>query len=161
MPYSTCARCADLIPNILDGASDFSNLGSQIRPASAALIRFMSSGCALIEAELYSQGYTPAKGTALDDYLADLEASYVAMQAEQVRGSPRTAQGERTRAQQFKRFFDDGLKQLRSMDLTRLGFEYSGRFYIGGISDAEKDSVESDTDRTEPRFKHGKFDNPE
>ena len=161
MPYSTCARCADLIPNILDGASDFNNLGSQIRPASAALIRFMSSGCALIEAELYSLGYTPTKGTALDDYLADLESLYVAFRAEQVRGSPRTASGERTRADMFRRAFDDGLKSLRRLDLTRIEFTYDARFYIGGISDAEKDSIESDTDRTSPRFSRGKFDNPE
>ena len=161
MPYSTCARCADLIPNVLDGASDFNLLGSQIRPASAALIRFMSSGCSLVEARLYSLGYTPAKGTALDDYLADIEANYVAYRAELVRGSPRTAQGERTRADAFRRAYEDGLKNLKNMDLTRMGLEYDARFYAGGISEAEKSSVTSDTDRSSPRFSRGQFDNPE
>ena len=161
MPYSTCARCADLIPNILDGASDFNNLGSQIRPTCDALIRFMSSGCALIETKLYSLGYTPATGTAMDDFLADLESLYVAFRAEQVRGSPRTAQGERTRADMFRRAFDDGLKQLESMDLTRLGLAHDARWYVGGISESERDSVQSDTDRVDPRFGRGQFDNPD
>jgi len=161
MPYSTCAHCSSLIPNILSGASSFDGLGAEIVPGSAALILFMSSGCSLIEATLHSQGYTPAKGTILDDYLADIEANYCAYRAELVRGSPRTATGERTRADAFRRAYEDGLKNLKNMDLTRMGLEYSGRFYVGGISDAERDSVESDTDRTEPRFKRGKFDNPE
>ena len=159
MAYSTCERAAALIPNVLNGASNYAGLADTIVPGSAALVSFHSSGCSIIEATMTARGFAPATGTGLDDWLADLEATYVAMRAEQARGSPRTAPGERTRAQQFKSAFNDGIKKLKSMDLSRLGFAYTSALYVGGISSAEKTSVESNTDRVEPRFSRGQFDN--
>lgn len=160
MAYSTEERCAALIPNILNSALTFAGAASTIRPNPAALTSFQSSGCSLIEAKIKSMRFTPRTGTVLDDFLADIEANYVAYRAELARGSPRSAAGERTRSQHFKRAYEDGLKELEKMDLGYLGFSaLSGDgWYVGGISQAEKDSVASDSDRVDPRFHRGKFD---
>jgi len=160
MAYSTCARVAALIPNLINAASSFDGLASNVTPGSAALISFMSSGCALINTKLGAMGYsTPVgSGNALYDYLADIEANYAAYRAEMARSSPRTSQGERTRADMFRRAFQDGLKDLEMMDLSRLSISKTESWYVGGISESEVDSVESNTDRVSPRFKRGQFD---
>ncbi len=157
--YSSCVRVAALIPNLLNSASDFDNL-SVCTPGSAQLINWMSAGCALIEAKIGGMGYTTPIGAAntIFDYLADLEATYTAYRAESARSSPRVAAGERTRAQQFKRDFDSGLDDISDMDLTRLGITYTGKFYIGGISETEKETQESNTDRVPSRIKRGQFE---
>ena len=165
MAFSSSERAAALIPNILNGASNYDDLGAEITPGSAAFTLFHSSGCALIRGELATMGYPDAIGTGhvLYDFVADIEANYVAYRAELSRSSPRTAAGERGRADNFKRAWQDGLKTLRSIDLTRMGStptsaQGSG-WYTGGISDAEKSAVESDSDRVEPRFARGDFEN--
>jgi len=118
----------------------------------------MSSGCALIEAGIKSKGYTPQTGTVIDDFLADIEANYAAYRAELARGSPRSAAGERTRSDAFRRSYQDGLNELKKMDLSMFGFSVGAHgWYVGGISDSEKDSVASDTDRVDPRFYRGQF----
>jgi len=160
MAYSSCQLVAQLIPNLLEGASDFDNMVSTATPGSAQLIRFQSSGCAIINATLQSLGYSVpiASTNTVYDYLADLEANYVAYRAEMTRSSARSAAGERTRADAFKKYFDDGLMMLRNMDLTMMGVSFDRDWYIGGISESEIDSVESDTDRVDERFKRGQFD---
>ena len=160
MAYSSCVRVAALIANLLNAASDFDNLPDSVITGSAQLINWMSSGCALIEAKIAGMGYAVpiASTNTIFDYLADLEASYAAYRAESSRSSPRSAAGERTRAQQFKRDFNDGLDDLEEMDLTRLGITYTGKFYIGGISAADKETQESDTDRVSSRIKRGQFE---
>ncbi|MHA2063201.1 MAG: hypothetical protein ACXABY_02350 [Candidatus Thorarchaeota archaeon] len=52
------------------------------------------------------------------------------------------------------------------MDLSMLGFSpifgaTGSGWYAGGISKAEKDAVESNTDRVDARFKRDKFLNPD
>lgn len=161
MAYSAASRCAGLIPNILNGASDFTNLDAEVRPASTALVGFQSAGCAVINAHIAAMGYTAtvASTHVLYDMLADIEANYVAYRAELARSSPRIAAGERTRADQFKKAFDAGIKDLKTMDLSMMGVSMQKLdWYIGGRSIAEKDSVESDTDRTSSRFGKGQFD---
>jgi hypothetical protein len=157
--YSTCAQVAALIPNLLNGASSFDGLDTAIRPSSAQLVGFMSSGCALIEARLGALGYsTPVTG-GVAGFVADLESTYAAYRAELARGSPRTSSGERTRAEAFKKAFDDGLKELALMDLSRAGIGVAeSKFYGGGISESDKETVEDDTDRVAPRFFGGVFD---
>jgi hypothetical protein len=163
MPYSTCQRVAALIPNLLNGASNFDNLDATIVPGSAAFTDFMSSGCALINAKLNSLGYSApvASTNGIYDILADIEANYVAFRAESARSSPRTARGERTRSDMFRRSYLSGLCDLGTMDLSRSGLGYTGKWAVTGISDAEKESVESDTDRVAPRFKREIFRNPD
>ena len=163
MAYSTCAKLLAMIPNLTDNSASIDNMGANIFPGSAALISFLSSGCSIINAKIRSLGFAPpvAATSEVYDYLSQLEAIYGAWQAEAARSSPRIAQGERTRADQFKRSFEDGLKLLESMDLTRMGVGVDSvtDWYIGGISSSEKSSVESDTDRIPTRFKKGQFEN--
>ena len=159
MAYSTCAQVAALIPNLLNGASSFDGLDNSIRPSSAQLVAFMSSGCALIEARLGALGYsTPATG-GVAGILGDLEANFAAYRAELARSSPRSAAGERSRADGFKKAFDDGLKDLAGMDLSRAGLGVAeSKFYAGGISESDKETVAGDSDRVQPRFFEGVFD---
>jgi len=159
MAYSTCAQVAALIPNLLNGASSFDSLDTSIRPSSAQLVTFMSSGCALINAHLAGMGYSAIGSTAaIYGYLGELEANYAAYRAELSRSSPRTAAGERSRAEAFKKDFDDGLKAIAGMDLSRGGVSYASKFYGGGISESDKDTVATDTDRVHPRFHRNVFD---
>jgi len=163
MAYSTSERGAALIPSLLNGALNYDDLPSTIVPGSAALTLFHSSGCSLINSKLKSLGYAAPVASTNDiyDYLADLEATYVAYRANALRSSPRTSAGERTVADQFKRAFEDGLKSLENMDLSRLNIAYEGKWYMGGISEAEKSAVSSDTDRVAPRFYRNIGENPE
>jgi hypothetical protein len=160
MAYSTCAQVAALIPNLLNSASSFDGLDTSIRPTSAQLVTFMSSGCALINAHLAGMGYSTPIGATVGiyGYLSDLEANYVAYRAEMARSSPRTAAGERGRTESFKKAFDDGLKALAGMDLSRGGVDVSSKFYAGGISEDDKETVVTDTDRVHPRFHRDVFD---
>ncbi len=166
MSYSTCSMVAGLIPNLLNGATTLDYLSDDIVPASAEIRKFMSGGCSLIQAKFYSMGFTPpASGGALGDYLADIEASYAAWRSELARSSPRTAKGERSRADDFRKAYEAGLRQLDKMDLTMLGFTPSqstgSGWYAGGVSQSDKDAVASDADRVDPAFERGKFANPE
>lgn len=153
-----------MIPNLTNNSASIDNMGAQVFPGSAALINFLSSGCSLINAKIRSLGYaTPvASSTEIYDFLAQCEATYGAWQSEAARSSPRTAQGERTRADMFKRSFEDCLKLLETMDLSRMGLDPDASvtdWYIGGISESDRDLVESDTDRTPTRFARGQFEN--
>lgn len=164
MAFSTCTMVAALIPNLINGASNLDGLGD-LRPASSEIRQFMSGGCSLIVATLASLGFNaPAAGGALYDFLGDIEANYAAWRAELSRSSPRVAKGERSRADDFRKAYEANLRQLKDMDLSMMGFtpKFSTGmgWYVGGISQAEKDSVESNTDRVQARFERDKFGNP-
>ena len=168
MPFSSCALVSSLIPNLLDGASDFEGINdSTVLPPSALIVAHMSSGCALIIAKVNSMGFSaPASNGALNDYFAVVEANYTAWQCEMSRSSPRTAKGERSRADDFRKAYEAALRQIDKMDLSMLGFtpisQATGSgWYLGGTSQAEKDAVDSNTDRVDARFKRDGFVNPE
>jgi hypothetical protein len=158
---------AGRIPNLINGASDIENTCSDtLRPASATIVTFMSGGCALIQAKFNSMGYAaPGAGGTLSDYLADIEADYAAWRAELARSSPRTAKGERSRADDFRKAYEAALRQLDKMDLSMLGFtpkESGGSgWYAGGISQSDKDVQEADTNRVDAAFKRDGFANPD
>ena len=163
MAYSSCRKILALTPNLFNNSASIDNLGADIVPGSAQIIDFISAGSSLINTKLNALGYAAPAGTSAEIYpfLGQLEAYYCAWQAEAARSSPRTATGERTRADMFRRMFEDGLKMLESMDLSRSGLslESTADWYIGGISQSEKDLVESDTDRIPTRFGRGQFEN--
>ena len=166
MAFSTCAMVAALIPNILNGASNLDNMEADVRPASSEIRRFMSGGCSLIIAKFNSMGFSaPVADGALYAFVGDIEANYAAWRSELARGSPRTAKGERSRADDFRKAYEANLRQLNMMDLTMLGFtpkEAAGSgWYMGGRSQSDKDSVASDTDRVPGRIRRDQFVNPE
>ena len=166
MPFSTCTMVAGLIPNLLDGASDIEGTNDPtIRPASPTIVSFMSAGCSLIIAKVNSLGFNPPSSGGLYDYLAIIEANYTAWQCEMSRSSPRTAKGERSRADDFRKAYEAALRQLDKMDLSMMGLTLlnaaGAGWYHGGVSQADKDSVDSNTDRVDARFKREGFMNPE
>ena len=158
MAYSSASDVAGLCRNILGGASNFTTSTS---PTLAAVNNWLSSGCALIETALADKGYSmPVPATALVyDQVGNLNSLFGAGHVELSRTNVRLGPGERTRGQQFLEQFRAGLKWLAQMDLTRAGLEREsqGKLYAGGISIADRDTVEDDTDRVEPRFKRDMF----
>ena len=160
MPYSTCAMWAAFVPNLTNGASTIAELDAGVFPASGMYLTWAQSGCALIETRLSAEGYSvPVPATAkVYSFVQDTEATYVAYRAESSRSSPRVAPGERTRSEQFKKQFNEGLDALLKMDLSRAGMTHSATWYAGGTSQSDKEAVESDSDRVAPRFVRGSFD---
>jgi len=158
MAYSAASNVADYCPGLLDDGV----FTATTRPNKAAVERFLSSGCALIEGRLKSAGYdVPVPGTAaVYDQIVDLETLYAAARAETVRMSARVAATERTRGQVFMDQFNQGIQELLKLDLSTMGVSYTGDLYAGGISRSDVTSQESDTDRVAPRFKRGQFAHP-
>ena len=157
---------AALIPNLLNGATSLDFLDEDILPASAAIRQFMSGGCSLIQAKVNSMGYiAPGSGETLGDFFGFIEANYAAWQSELSRSSPRTAKGERSRADSFRKAYEAGLRQLDKMDLSMIGFSLlqatGSGWYSGGTSVADKQAAEADADRVDPRIARGQFANPE
>ena len=101
----------------------------------------------------------------LYDFLGDIEADYAAWRSEMARSSPRTAKGERSRADDYRKAYEAGLRQLEKMDLGLMGlvllYSTGMGWYSGGISEADKAAVESNTDRVSPRFSRDGFANSE
>ena len=166
MAYSTCAMVAARIPNLINGASTLDDFEADIRPASSEIRQFMSGGCEMIEAKINSMGFAaPGAGGTLSDYLGDIEADYAAWRSELSRSSPRTAKGERSRADDFRKAYEAALRQLDKMDLSMLGFSLisatGSGWYSGGTSVTDKRAAEADTDRVSPRIARGQFADPE
>ena len=163
MTYGAC-RFLSLVPNLTNKSGSIDSMGADVFPASAQMIEFISSGCSLIHTKLNSLGYTVpvASSAGIYDFLGQLENWFVAWQCEAARSSARVSTRERSRSDQFKKMFYDGLESLGEMDLTLAGVNQDTAdpgWYVGGISDAEKRSVSSDTDRVKSRFRRGQFKN--
>ena len=163
MTYGAC-RFLALVPNLYNNTTCIEGIPPNLAPASAQLVQFISSGCSLIETKLSSLGYTTPVGSdaGIFDFLGQLENWFVAWQAESARTSSRTSTKERSRADQFKKMFYDGLDSLEDMDLTLAGVNQDTAdpgWYVGGISKGEKSAVASDTDRVRSRFGRGQFRN--
>jgi hypothetical protein len=124
----------------------------------------MSSGCSVIESFLGSLDYDmPAgAGAAVYKWLTDLNALYAAARVELSRTNISVGPGERTRGQIFDSMFWRDLKGLGEIDLTTAGLtrRTGGQLYVGGTSQDEKDTWDTDTDRVPPRFRRGQFDFP-
>lgn len=160
MAYASASDVAQYTPNLLDDG-EFTETS---KPSRNAVARYLTAGDALIDTALAGAGYSVPIGAAATVYnfVVDLSALYAAAQAELSRVSARIAAQERTRYQVFMDAFTDGLTTLTDMDLSRSGVTRAsaGKLYAGGISKADKTSVESDTDRVQPRFERGQFRYP-
>lgn len=158
--YASPSDVGALCHNLIGSASNFDTSTS---PTLTQVNAWLSSGCSLINSILGTRGYGAIPATsAAYEFARDANAQYAAQRAEQSRINARIAPGERTRADKFKQGFDDAMKELRAMDLSMLGVSVTTTsVYAGGISDADRDSVESNTDRVAPRFVRGMFRNRE
>ena len=161
MPYASACDVGSFCRNLLGDKSVFS---ASTDPTLVAVDAWLSSGCAVLETELGSHGYTTpvASTVAAYGWLTNLNALYTAARAEMSRANVTLRVGERTRGQVFDKMFWDELKRLLDMDLTMAGVSRSatGTVYVGGISVADKQAKEDDSDRVSPRFFRGIGDFP-
>lgn len=162
MAYASASNVAALCKNLLGSASTFS---SSTCPTDTSVDTWLSSGCAVINAHISGNGYSvPVASTAaIYDELVDLNALYAATRAELSRINIVVNIDERARYQIFDKMFWDGLARLGSMDLTSMGLSKTSSTvapYAGGISVADKESYETNTDRVNPRFHRGMHDFP-
>ncbi len=159
MAYAVSSCVAALCRNLVSGASDFS---SSTSPTDSQVNGWLSSGYSFINVQLSSKGYgvVPASSAAYE-LAAQANALYGAWLAERSRTNARTSADERGRADMMKDDFDAQMKVLLDIDLSRMGVSQTSTAYMGGQSIADKDSVESNSDRVLPRFTRGMFDRNE
>lgn len=159
MAYASASDVAALCQNVLGADDTFS---TSTCPTLAQVNRWLTSGCAVLETRLQAQGYSvpPGSTTSIYEALKDLNTLYAVTRVEMVRTNPVFGPGQRTRGQVFREMFWEELKELLSTDLTQAGLSRSSTatIYVGGISEADKDTVEDDSDRVEPRFSRDMFD---
>lgn len=155
MTYATLEDVAAYVPTTGDNGT----YTADTKPTKAQVERFLNRGYSSINAALAAAGYsTPVSSDAtVYDELTDLEALYAAARVELVRLSSRYGAEERTRSSALKKEFTDGLAALLKRDLSRAGATHTSKLTMTGWKESEKESVESDTDRVEPRFKRGQF----
>ncbi len=159
--YASASDVAGYCRNLLGSQANFT---ASTCPTLAQVNQWISSGCGTLEVQLSSYGYDVpfASGTRIYDELRDLNSLFAAARAEMSRSNVVLSPGERTRGQVFDEMFWKGMDRLKGRDLSLAGAtrSTSGKLYVGGISDADKSTVVSDTDRTTPRFARGMFDTP-
>ena len=162
MAYASASDVIALCRNLVGSASGFDTSTS---PTLTQVNVWLSSGCAMINAVLGSYGYDPIPtSSAAYDLALEANALYAAWLAERSRINARITSDERTRADMFKRDFEYHLDWLSALDLSALGVTQTsagGRPYAGGISRADKDTVNADADRVPARFARGAFRNKE
>lgn len=158
MAYASASDVSALTRNLIGSASGYD---TSTCPTLAQVNVWLSSGCALIESALASDGYGTISVTSQAYGLAQLcNALYAAWMAERSRISSRVAVDERTRADMVKKDFEYHLDLLRELDLSRMGVTQTGVPYAGGISVSAKNTRQNDTDRVNARFSRGQFRNP-
>ncbi len=161
MAYADSGLVSAYCANILSGAANFTTSSS---PTLTTVNRFLSSGCSIIESYMTAHKYdTPVASTAAAyNWLENLNALYAAAMVEQTRTNVTLSPGERTRGRVMLEQFWSELKEMVKLDLTSMGITRSsdGSLYVGGISIADKETYEDDTDRVVPKFTKGMFDFP-
>jgi hypothetical protein len=126
-------------------------------PTDTDVTNWLTEGYAIINTALASRGYSTPVASAATCYaqVAGLEALYGAAQAHSARAVQVTSADEATKGQVIMRIFRDGVKNLLSQDLSLAGVTHTSYVYAGGISIADKNTVEEDTDRVAPAFHRG------
>ena len=128
---------------------------------------WLSSGCGVLESTLASMGYSVpvATDTVLWSWLRHLNTLFAAAYAEMSRVNTTISAGERTRGQIYLAQFNDSLKNLQNMNLSAMGATENTAggmtMFVGGISNASKETYQQDSDRVKPRFFKGLFDMPD
>ena len=157
MAYASASNVAALCRNLLGDNTDFSTSTS---PNLVSVNSWLSTGCSIIETRLTSIGIAaPVTGdTTVYQWVSYLNTLYAAAQAERSRINTIISPGERTRDMVLERDFWAGLDRLSEMDLDGAGLTKSYKaVYIGGISIADKESREDNSDRVVPRFYRNRF----
>lgn len=161
MAYAAASDVSALTRNLIGGASELTFTVATC-PTLAQVNVWLTTGCAVINSRLAGIGYDPIpSGTAPYEVAQQANACYAAWFAERSRQNARTSADERARADIFKEDFETLMEILLDMDLSQSGVVQTSRAYAGGISVSDKDTVEEDPDRVQPRFVRGMFANSE
>ena len=156
--YASAGDVAALCRNLLGNSAAFSVSSS---PMLTEINTWLASGRDTIDTVISNLNYAvPIASTApLYGMLRDMNTLYAAARAEMSRINVTLGPGERTHGQVFDEMFKTQLNTLSSLNLWTLGalpLDATGttaKLFGGGISVANKDSYESNTDRVAPRFK--------
>lgn len=160
MSYCTTCDVYSLVHTLVAPASAFD---TSTCPSLSDVTTWVTAGSSAIDTQLASNGYGPIPANSTAYALAgQCNALFAALFAEESRTNARVSADERTRGDRFKRDYEALMKVLVAMDLSRAGVSSlsGGRAYAGGISVSDRATVESDTDRVQPRFRRGQFRNP-
>ena len=161
MAYASSSDVAGLVKNLVSGACDFT---ASTSPTLAQVTAWLSGGCAIINATIQENNYGAIPLTSpIYDYAVQMNATYAAYRAELSRTNARESPGARTRSDLFKKEFDDSLKYMKGLDLSKLSVPLviPSNVYAGGVSVSDKAIDEADVDRVTPRFNRGQFANPQ
>lgn len=158
MAYAAASDVAALVRNIIAPSASFT---SSTCVTDTQVAAWLSTGCAVIEAQLGGRGYSAIPATSAAYGVAQqANAIYAAWMVER-RFTTQTLQpGERTRADKFKEDFEGLMDTLMELPLSRLGVSQTSVAYAGGISSSDKQTVAADGDRVGDRFWRGQFRNP-
>ena len=160
MGYCTTTDVAALCTHLTSGCPSF---GSDTQPTETEVVGFISTGSEFINTLLLGHGYTiPGSTNSVFHTMTQANALYAAALAERSKTTALVAPGENTRADMMWKDFERLMGyigiEMGGLDLSTagLGTDQAGP-YAGGISKADVESIESDTDRVVPRFVRGQF----
>lgn len=162
MAYGSRAGTVPLVQHLLGSGTDFS---ASTKPTSTQVDAFLVDGSAILDGWLAEAGYTipvtDAEAVLILDHYAELFAAY---KCELSRATGAYGAEGNDRGETFKRDFMEAQDLIKKSDaLVNLGAartKQEGKgFKVGGLSPTDKTDFEADTDRTQPIFKKGMFEN--
>ena len=153
MAYATIQYVKSLCPLVFNRPTGY--------PDDAEITFWLNEGAAIIDAMIQSKGYTvPSSTGSAYPLMRNLNGFYAAAMVEQSRMAGSVAEGATSRGEKLEERFWNRLEKFMRLDLSQMGMTHTSEMYIGGISEAEKETVESDDDRIMHTFRRGQFANP-
>ena len=126
-------------------------------PTQANVNDWLEQGAQYLDAKLSSAGYTTpvTSGTAAYTMLTNLNTLFAAAMVENAYSVDVNAATGQSRGETLEMRFWKGVDNLLKLDLSGMGVTHTCHAYAGGISLADKDAVEDDSDRTPLAFRRG------
>jgi len=163
MAYGKVSGVAAICPDLLKGNSNFS---SETNPTDAEVTLFLADVSAQMDVAFASIGFsTPVSGTALLaalDPISEWGAALLAESGVLIESSSWDGAEEESKPTHWKRLYDEAMERLLSfngMALWILGATkaqaISRLAHVGGVSESERDTYESESDYIQSRFKSG------
>ncbi len=131
-------------------------------PSTTNVNNWLEEGAKYIDAKLSGAGYSVPITSAASAYhlLQSLNTLFGAAMVESAYSVETSSGTGTTRAESLETRFWKGVENLLRLDLSGMGVAHTCQAYAGGISLADKDSVEDDTDRTPLAFRRGQHAYP-
>lgn len=156
MAYASASDVAALCRNLIGSASTFD---ASTSPNVTQVNAWLSAGCALINTIIFGRNYSAAvqPSSPAYEFVGLANAQFAAWQAERSRTLASVQAAERTRADMFKKDFNDNLDLIKTLSLGQAGVAQQSNVYTGGISQADKQAEEANSDRVTSRFVRGQM----